>query len=29
MENVFDYEYFENGFRTPGRNSRVGLSFGF
>jgi vitamin B12 transporter len=29
MENVFDYDYFENGFRTPGRNSRVGLSFGF
>lgn len=29
VENVFDYDYFENGFRTPGRNSRIGLSFGF
>lgn len=29
MENFFDYDYFENGFRTPGRNGRVGLSFGF
>ena len=29
VENIFDYAYFENGFRTPGRNSRVGLSFGF
>lgn len=29
VENLFDNEYFENGFRTPGRNGRVGLSFGF
>lgn len=29
MENVFDYDYFENGYRTPGRNSRVGLTLGF
>ncbi len=29
VENVFDHEYFENGFRTVGRNGRVGLSFGF
>jgi vitamin B12 transporter len=29
IENVFDDKYFENGFRTPRRNGRVGLSFGF
>jgi len=29
IENVFGDEYFENGFKTPGRNGRVGLSFGF
>lgn len=29
IENLFDYEYFENGFRTVGRNGRVGLAFGF
>ena len=29
VENVFDNEYYENGFRTPGRNARVGLSLGF
>nr|MBA3352005.1 hypothetical protein [Blastocatellia bacterium] len=29
IENLFDHEYFENGFRTPGRNGRVGLSFAF
>ena len=29
IENLFDYEYFENGFRTVGRNARLGLSFGF
>jgi iron complex outermembrane receptor protein len=29
IENLFDYEYYENGFRTFGRNGRVGLSFGF
>lgn len=29
IENLFDYEYFENGFRTPGRNARGGLGFSF
>jgi iron complex outermembrane receptor protein len=29
IENLFDNEYFENGFRTPGQNGRVGVSFGF
>jgi iron complex outermembrane receptor protein len=29
IENLFDYDYYENGFRTFGRNGRVGLSFGF
>ena len=29
IENVFDAEYYENGFRTVGRNGRIGLSFGF
>jgi vitamin B12 transporter len=29
IENVFDHEYFENGFRTAGVNARVGLSFAF
>ncbi|HEX6125626.1 MAG TPA: TonB-dependent receptor [Pyrinomonadaceae bacterium] len=29
IENVFDHQYFEYGFRTAGRNARVGLSFGF
>jgi outer membrane receptor for ferrienterochelin and colicin len=29
IENIFDNEYFENGFRTAGANGRVGLSFGF
>lgn len=29
VENVFDNEYFENGFRTAGRNARAGVSFGF
>ena len=29
MENLFDNEYFENGFRTPGRNGRIGVSLGF
>jgi outer membrane receptor protein involved in Fe transport len=29
IENLFDYEYYENGFRTVGRNGRIGLSFGF
>jgi len=29
IENLFDYEYYENGFRTVGRNGRIGLAFGF
>jgi vitamin B12 transporter len=29
VENVFDQAYYENGFRTPGRNGRLGLSFAF
>jgi hypothetical protein len=29
IENIFDNEYFENGFRTTGVNGRVGLSFSF
>ncbi len=29
VENLFDYEYYENGFRTFGRTGRIGLSFGF
>ena len=29
IENLFDYEYYENGFRTAGINGRIGLSFGF
>jgi vitamin B12 transporter len=29
IENLLDNEYYENGFQTPGRNGRVGLSFGF
>ena len=29
IENVFDNEYFENGFRTAGVTARVGASFGF
>jgi vitamin B12 transporter len=29
VENLFDNEYFENGFRTAGQNGRVGLSFAF
>ena len=29
IENLFDYEYFENGFRTFGRTARIGASFGF
>lgn len=29
IENLFNYEYFENGFRTFGRTGRIGLSFGF
>ncbi len=29
VENLLDYEYFENGFRTAGINGRIGVSFGF
>jgi iron complex outermembrane receptor protein len=29
IENIFDYEYFENGFRTSGATARLGVSFGF
>lgn len=29
IENVFNQEYYENGFRTAGATGRVGLSFGF
>ncbi|MBC7898722.1 MAG: TonB-dependent receptor [Saprospiraceae bacterium] len=29
IENLFDQEYFENGFRTVGINGRAGVSFGF
>lgn len=29
IENVFDNEYYENGFRTAARTGRIGLTFGF
>lgn len=29
IENLFDDDYFENGFRTARRTGRIGLSFGF
>ena len=29
LENLFDYDYFENGFLTPGRSGRIGVSLGF
>lgn len=29
VENIFAYEYYENGFRTTGRTGRIGLTFGF
>lgn len=29
VENLFDRDNFENGFRTPGRTGRVGASFSF
>lgn len=29
FENILDQDYFENGFRTAGRNARAGISFGF
>src|SRR6267378_1559407 len=29
VDNLFDREYFEGGFRTPGRTARAGASFSF
>ena len=29
VENIFDNEYYENGFRTAGAVARAGISFGF
>jgi outer membrane receptor protein involved in Fe transport len=29
IENIFDHEHFENGFRTVGRNARIGANFSF
>jgi iron complex outermembrane receptor protein len=29
LENLADDHYYENGFRTPGRNARIGLTFNF
>jgi outer membrane receptor protein involved in Fe transport len=29
VDNLFDREYFESGFRTPGRTGRAGASFIF
>jgi outer membrane receptor protein involved in Fe transport len=29
VDNLFDREYFESGFRTPGRTGRAGASFVF
>ncbi len=29
VENIFDQEYYENGFKTAGATGRVGLSLGF
>ncbi len=29
VENVFDNEYFENGFKTSRRTARIGMTFGF
>ncbi|MBA2493606.1 MAG: TonB-dependent receptor, partial [Acidobacteria bacterium] len=29
IENLFDYDYYENGFRTAGRTARAGLSLSF
>jgi outer membrane receptor protein involved in Fe transport len=29
VDNLFDQEYFESGFRTPGRTGRAGASFIF
>jgi iron complex outermembrane receptor protein len=29
IENLFDQDYFENGFRTPGASARAGAALGF
>lgn len=29
VDNLFDREYYENGFRTPGANARAGAAFNF
>jgi hypothetical protein len=29
IENVFDQDYYENGFKTAGVNGRVGVNFSF
>lgn len=29
VENMFDQQYYENGFRTPRANVRIGTTFGF
>ena len=29
VENLLDQDYYDNGFKTPGRNGRAGVSFGF
>jgi outer membrane receptor protein involved in Fe transport len=29
VDNLFDREYFESGFRTPGRTARAGAMFSF
>jgi iron complex outermembrane receptor protein len=29
LDNLFGYEYFENGFRAPGRTGRAGATFAF
>jgi outer membrane receptor protein involved in Fe transport len=29
LDNLFDREYFESGFRTPGRTGRAGASLVF
>jgi len=29
VENLFDQDYYENGFRTPGLGARAGAAFGF
>ncbi len=29
VDNLFDREYFESGFRTPGRTGRAGAAFAF